>query len=78
MNEDGAAARKVLNNYFGKKNAVTEIRNKVAFHYKDKNDLIEMNFQRLPDTQSHGNFICQKRTAIHFITLLKWSRPEAH
>lgn len=63
MNEDGTAAGKVLNNYFGKKNAVTEIRNKVAFHYKDKNDLIEMNFQRLPDTEpwefylskTHGN-----------------------
>jgi hypothetical protein len=63
MDEDGAEARKVLNNYFGKKNAVTEIRNKVAFHYKDKDDLIEKNFQRLPDTEpwefylskTHGN-----------------------
>ena len=42
---------------------MTEIRNKVAFHYKDKNDLIEENFLRLPDTEpwefylskTHGN-----------------------
>jgi hypothetical protein len=63
LNEEGVEALKALNNYFGKKNAVTEIRNKVAFHYKDKDNLIEENFQRLPDTEpwefylskTHGN-----------------------
>ena len=69
---DGEAviALKSLNDYFGKKNAVTEIRNKVAFHYKDKDGLIEENFQRLPETEpwefylskTHGNtfyYLCE-------------------
>jgi hypothetical protein len=63
LDDEAAAALKTLNEYFGKKNAVTEIRNKVAFHYKDKDDLIEENFQRLPETEpwefylskTHGN-----------------------
>jgi hypothetical protein len=63
LDAEGTEAIKALNDYFGKKNAVTEIRNKVAFHYKDKDDLIEENFQRLPDTEpwefyfskTHGN-----------------------
>ncbi len=48
---EGADALKALNAYFSKKNAVTEIRNKVAFHYSDKSNLVEENFQRLPDTE---------------------------
>jgi hypothetical protein len=63
LDEEAAVALKALNEYFGKKNAVTEIRNKVAFHYKDEDDLIETNFQRLPETEpwefylskTHGN-----------------------
>jgi hypothetical protein len=63
MDTNGAEAREFLNSYFSKKNVVTEIRNKVAFHYKDKDGLIEQNFQRLPDTEpwefylskTHGN-----------------------
>jgi hypothetical protein len=61
--DEAAKALKALNDYFGKKNAVTEIRNKVAFHYKDKDGLIEENFHRLPETEpwefylskTHGN-----------------------
>lgn len=63
LEPEAADALKSLNGYFSKKNAVTEIRNKVAFHYKDKDELIEENFQRLPDTEpwefylskTHGN-----------------------
>lgn len=63
LEPEAAEALKALNSYFGRKNAVTEIRNKVAFHYKDKEGLIEENFQRLPDTEpwefylskTHGN-----------------------
>ncbi|GLH80314.1 hypothetical protein SSBR45G_52230 [Bradyrhizobium sp. SSBR45G] len=63
LGDEGVVALKELNTYFGKKNAVTEIRNKVSFHYKDKDDLIEKNFQRLPNTEpweiylskTHGN-----------------------
>ncbi|QOZ07838.1 hypothetical protein [Bradyrhizobium sp. CCBAU 51765] len=63
LEDEAAEALKKLNEYFGKKNAVTEIRNKVAFHYKDKDDLMEENFQRLPETEpwefylskTHGN-----------------------
>jgi hypothetical protein len=51
LDEEGTTALKALNDYFGKKNAVKEIRNKVAFHYKDKDDFIEENFQRLLDTE---------------------------
>lgn len=63
LEDEPAEALKMLNGYFGKKNAVTEICNKVAFHYKDKDGLIEENFQRLPETEpwefylskTHGN-----------------------
>ncbi|NEV76596.1 hypothetical protein DYI24_06020 [Rhodopseudomonas sp. BR0C11] len=63
LDEEAARALKALNDYFGKKNAVAEIRNKVAFHYKDKDGLMEENFQRLPETEpwefylskTHGN-----------------------
>jgi hypothetical protein len=63
LDNEATAALAALNDYFGKKNAVTEIRNKVAFHYKDKDDLIEEHFQRLPETEpwefylskTHGN-----------------------
>ena len=63
LEEEPSNALKALNDYFGKKNAVTEIRNKVAFHYKDKEGLFEENFQRLPETEpwefylsrTHGN-----------------------
>jgi hypothetical protein len=63
LDEEATKALKALNDYFGKKNAVTEIRNKIAFHYKDKEGLIEENFQRLPETETwefylsktHGN-----------------------
>ena len=63
LDDEGKSVLKTLNVYFGKKNAVTEIRNKVSFHYKDDNDLMEENFQRLPDSEpwelylskTHGN-----------------------
>jgi hypothetical protein len=63
LDDEGKAVLKTLNDYFGKKNAVTEIRNKVSFHYKDENNLMEKNFQRLPATEpwelylskTHGN-----------------------
>jgi len=63
LDNEAVEALTSLNGYFGKKNAVTEIRNKVAFHYKDKDNLIEENFQRLPETEpwefylskTHGN-----------------------
>ena len=70
LDEEAVIALKSLNDYFGKKNAVTEIRNKVAFHYKDKDGLIEENFRSLPETEpwefylskTHGNtfyYLCE-------------------
>jgi hypothetical protein len=63
MKGEGQQALKALNEHFGKKNPITDVRNKVSFHYSDKDDLIEQNFQRLPESEpwefylskTHGN-----------------------
>jgi hypothetical protein len=44
---DAAAALQALNRHFGQGNALTAIRNKIAFHYLDKENLTEANFQQL-------------------------------
>ncbi|HUD84882.1 MAG TPA: hypothetical protein VMR17_00460 [Xanthobacteraceae bacterium] len=36
-----------MNRYFGQSNALTAIRNKISFHYSDKANLMERNFQQL-------------------------------
>jgi hypothetical protein len=40
-----------LNQHFGKGSPLTSIRNAVSFHYTDNQNLVEENFQRLPETE---------------------------
>jgi len=40
-----------LNTHFGQGSVLTEIRNKISFHYKDKNNLIEANFARVAGSE---------------------------
>jgi hypothetical protein len=40
-----------LNQHFGKGSAITAIRNAVSFHYSDDQNLVEEDFQRLPETE---------------------------
>lgn len=48
---EAAGALEELNRRFGSSSPLTAIRNKIAFHYTDKDNLTEANFQRLPDTE---------------------------
>jgi hypothetical protein len=48
---DAAAALQALNRHFGQGNALTAIRNKIAFHYLDKENLTEANFQQLAQSE---------------------------
>jgi hypothetical protein len=51
LREDAANALKELNRHFGQGSSLTAIRNKIAFHYTDKDDLTEINFKQLPPTE---------------------------
>jgi len=48
---EAAAALQELNRHFGKGSPLTAIRNKIAFHYTDKDNLTEANFQRLAEAE---------------------------
>jgi len=50
LDADGNAALNNLNNHFGK-SPLTQIRNKIAFHYKDNDNLTEQSFQLVADTE---------------------------
>jgi hypothetical protein len=47
LDPDGANALQALNRHFGQGSALTAIRNKIAFHYTDKQNLTETNFKQL-------------------------------
>jgi hypothetical protein len=49
LTPSAAKALEDLNKHFGRKSLLTEIRNKLAFHYTDEDELVEANFQRLSD-----------------------------
>jgi hypothetical protein len=51
LDNDGAAALANLNRHFGAGSPVTKIRNKVAFHYSDDDNLTEQSFQAVADTE---------------------------
>jgi hypothetical protein len=48
---EAAAALTELNKHFGKKSPLTDIRNRLSFHYMDDHNLTRANFQRLPETE---------------------------
>ena len=51
LDADGAAALNNLKRHFGASSPLTKIRDKVAFHYTDKDNLTEQSFQALAETE---------------------------
>lgn len=51
LGAEGVAALDTLKKHFGQSSPLTAIRNKLSFHYTDKDNLTEINFQQLPDTE---------------------------
>jgi hypothetical protein len=51
LSVEATAAIDFLDKHFGKKSSLTQIRNQLAFHYRDEGDLIEANFKNLPATE---------------------------
>ena len=51
LQPEGKTALEQLNRHFGQGSPLTAIRNKISFHYTDKDNLTEANFQQLPPTE---------------------------
>jgi hypothetical protein len=51
LSPEAQTALTELNRHFGGGTPLADIRNKISFHYKDEDNLIEDNFQRLSDTE---------------------------
>lgn len=51
LRPDAAAAFQALNRHFGAGSALSAIRNKISFHYSDKENSTETNFQQLPESE---------------------------
>ena len=59
LNPEATAALSELNKHFGQGSVLTAIWNKISFHYEDDDNLIEGNFQRLPDTEPWDFYLCR-------------------
>jgi hypothetical protein len=51
LRPDAAAAFQALKRHFGAGSALSAIRNKISFHYSDKENLTEINFQQLAESE---------------------------
>jgi hypothetical protein len=51
ISEEAKKSRVEIQKQFGRNGQFADIRNKISFHYKDDNDLIEQNFQSLPESE---------------------------
>ena len=51
LRPEAATALRELNRHFGQGSALTAIRNKISFHYSDKENLTEANLQQLADSE---------------------------
>jgi|SRR5579871_2056470 len=66
----------VLKKHFGTQSPLTRIRNKVAFHYRDDDDLTEKNFRLLPETDPWEFFLSNNPYHTFFLAsemVLAWS-----
>ena len=52
MSDDAKLSCTEVQKKFGKDGQFADIRNKISFHYKDDDDLIEQNFQSLPESEA--------------------------
>jgi hypothetical protein len=59
LRTEAATALKELNRHFGQGSALTAIRNNISFHYSDKENLTEANFQRLPQSEPLQFYLCK-------------------
>jgi hypothetical protein len=59
LSEPAVAALRQLNKHFGRSSALSTIRNKVAFHYTDKDDLTEKNFWQMPEGEEFQFYLCK-------------------
>jgi hypothetical protein len=59
LRTEAATALKELNRHFGQGSALTAIRNNISFHYLDKENLTEANFQRLPQSEPLQFYLCK-------------------
>src|SRR5262249_40051489 len=56
---EGEASLKELKRHFSVGSPLTQIRNKLSFHYKDEDNLVEVNFQRLSETEPWDFYLSQ-------------------
>lgn len=59
LSNEAREALKELNKHFGQGSVLSQIRNKISFHYKDDAGLTEANFQRLPASESWEFYLCR-------------------
>jgi hypothetical protein len=85
LDANGAAALDNLNKHFGGGSPLTKIRNQVAFHYTDDDNLTEQSFQALPETEPLelylanpvGNSFYHAPEVIMMFTAIKMAMPSA-
>jgi hypothetical protein len=59
LQPEASTALQQLNRHFGQGSPLTAIRNKISFHYTDKDNLTEANFQQLPPTEPLQFYLCK-------------------
>jgi hypothetical protein len=59
LRPEAAAALQVLNRRFSQSNPLTAIRNKISFHYSDKDNIVEANFQQVPLDEPLQFYLCK-------------------
>jgi hypothetical protein len=59
LESEAAAALQALNRHFGAGSVLSQIRNKMSFHYDDKENLVEASFQQLPESEPLQFYLTQ-------------------
>lgn len=57
LNADALSALSELNKHFSSQSPLTLIRNRLSFHYKDENNLLEQSFQQITDSEAWEFYI---------------------
>jgi hypothetical protein len=67
---EGATALKALNGHFGRGSPLTDIRNKLSFHYTDDDNLTEENFQQLSDSEPWEFYLASAGNTFYYASEL--------
>jgi hypothetical protein len=59
LGAEASAALQALNRHFGQGSTLTTIRNKISFHYSDKDNLTEANLQQLAASEPLQFYLCK-------------------